>query len=676
MKTLLPAACSLGLGLAVLSAGAADLPAPRPWTDYRVILWTGESAWTSPERAAVFFRRLRELGATHGMVTGDADPAALLRAGVPYYVENSVNRGLCLKWNSRVRDWDRFVTDWARGRAADAFVREYGLFDPEWRRSAAASARAAAVRHAAHAPLAHDLRDEISITMSANPFDYDFSPPTLAAFRDWLRRTHGGLEVLNRAWNTRFSAWEDVRPFSTDEIKNRMASGDAVPRGQPDWQALARLRFDPAAARREPGRWNLAPWCDFRTFLDEAWAGILDDLRRTARAADPATPVGIEGTQMPHPFGGYDLWRLSQVLDWVEPYDIGGSRAIVGSFMEGRPILSTIGEKNGNAARRRLWHLLLEGDRGCIVWWSEDCIDWNTPGCPLTAKGRALAPVLQELTGPLAGLVVRARREWDPLAIHYSQPSIQVDWLIESTVDGRTWHRRFSSYEAGHNRQAAQRVAWLRQLRRAGYSPRFVSTEQIERGDLEKEGWRALVMPGSVALTDREAARLRGFAQAGRTLVYEGEPGTFDGHGVLRSAPVFPPRPDVSDVAIAVSSIPVPVRVAPASSGVVAYRYRLGAARLIALERDANVRMGEDLKLVGGDAAADTPVDVEVAFDPPGFAVDLRSGHRFGRTDRVRLTVDPGCPALLAVTDKALPDGDAVAFLGASGGSGTVPPAR
>lgn len=30
---------------------------------------------------------------------------------------------------------------------------------------------------APHAPLMHDLRDELSTTVSANPFDYDFSPP-------------------------------------------------------------------------------------------------------------------------------------------------------------------------------------------------------------------------------------------------------------------------------------------------------------------------------------------------------------------------------------------------------------------------------------------------------------------------------------------------------------------
>ena len=46
---------------------------------------------------------------------------------------------------------------------------------------------------------------------------------------------------------------------------------------------------------------------------------------------------------------------------------------------------------DANAARRRLWHLLLEGDRGCIVWWSEDCIDWKSDDYALTARAKARA---------------------------------------------------------------------------------------------------------------------------------------------------------------------------------------------------------------------------------------------------------------------------------------------
>src|SRR5262249_43311701 len=150
------------------------------------------------------------------------------------------------------------------------------------------------------------------------------------------------------------------------------------PRGKPDWQAVQQIKFDPAEARKNAGRWNFAPWCDHRTYMDISLASALGDIRAAAREIDPHTPVGIEGTQMPSAFGGYDLWRLSRVLDWIEPYDIGNARAIFGSFMPGKPFLTTVGEPDAKSARRRLWHLLLEGDKGCLVWWSEDCIDWKS----------------------------------------------------------------------------------------------------------------------------------------------------------------------------------------------------------------------------------------------------------------------------------------------------------
>lgn len=95
-----------------------------------------------------------------------------------------------------------------------------------------------------------------------------------------------------------------MKPFTTDQIKNRMASGDAIPRGKPDWQAVQTIKFDPATARQNPTRWNFSPWCDFRTYMDISLAGTLDDLRQAAHALDPRTPVGIEGTQMPSAFGG------------------------------------------------------------------------------------------------------------------------------------------------------------------------------------------------------------------------------------------------------------------------------------------------------------------------------------------------------------------------------------
>src|SRR2546430_17582303 len=89
--------------------------------------------------------------------------------------------------------------------------------------------------HRAPQPLAYDIRDELSTTISANPFDYDFNPITLAAFCEWLKTQYRDLNTLNSQWETTFGRWEDVKPFTTDQIKNRMGSGEGKPGSKADW---------------------------------------------------------------------------------------------------------------------------------------------------------------------------------------------------------------------------------------------------------------------------------------------------------------------------------------------------------------------------------------------------------------------------------------------------------
>ena len=560
-----------------------------------------------------------------------------------------------------------------------------------------------------HHPFAYNIRDELSITTSANPFDYDFSPVTLTAFRKWLRTQYPDLAALNRVWATAFASWEDVRPFSTDQIKNRMASGDALPRGNPDWQALRALRFDPATAFKEPVRWNFAPWADFRTYLDLSLARVLDELRTTAHAADPQTPVGIEGTQMPSAFGGYDLWRLAGALDWVEPYDIGDAREIFGSFMPGKLFLTTVFENNTEQARRRLWHLLLEGDRGCIVWWSEDCIDWKSPDYRLTKKAQALTPALKEMTSPLAKLFLEATPQRDPIAIHYSQPSIQVDWLLESIVDGATWQRRYSSYEAEHNRLLKVRNSWLKAFQDLGYSPRFVSSQEVEDGLLDQGAFRALVLPQSLGLSDKELTAMDRFLQTdpAHVIFADGAPGRFDGHGRIRPPPAL--FKDLSQSSEAESSLTsrtgtirragdiagyeaarvtgtnqldwsrwiggltadwVPEVRVPPEARLRIHHYRLGPARLVAFERNAQYQMSENLRAQDRANSLDASVTFSARFDRPAHVYDLRTSRYLGRTNSLSLTVQPWEPTLLALVDDTLKPGDVVTQLQALASQG------
>lgn len=671
----------------------------RPWNDYRTVMWVGGTAYKQPDKVPLFFQRLREMGINAATVHGSASAQPVVANGFPFYVENIVNRGLCLKFSSNVRDWDAFIRGWMeQGRPEAQLVRDYSFDDPQWRGWARQQMQAVARQHRAQAPFAYDIRDELSTTISANPFDYDFGPAALAGFRVWLKKHYSDLATLNAAWETAFATWDDVRPFTTDQIKARMAGGGAVPRAAPDWAALRRTTFDPAKARADATRWNFAPWADFRTYMDISLAETLDDLRRAAREIDPVTPVGIEGTQMPSAFGGYDLWRLAQVLDWVEPYDIGNAREILGSFMPGKAILTTVFETETRPAQRRLWHLLLEGDRGCVVWWSEDCIDWKSADYALTAKGRALAPVLRELQSPLATLFRRAERETDPVYLVYSQPSIQVDWLLESIGDGATWPRRFSSFEARQNRLAQRRAAWMKLLQDLGYTPQFIAAEKLgELAKLRETSPAALVLSDALALAPAEVAAATTFqaASAGHVVLQDAPAGLFDEHGRLQrsrgpladhSGPeVISARSkggrqemarDIAEfgrkrltpeaagfLAWAGAQVPVPRSVTvPPEMHARIHRYRLGAARLVAFERNIVYHMSEDLKQAGGNEALEQPVEFVARLDAPAHVYDLRMQRYLGHTDRITVALDAWQPSLYAL----LPDkveGDVIAAL-------------
>lgn len=666
------------------------------WTDYRAIMWIGDSAGKHPDKFPLFLQRLREMRINTAMVFGDGDPQPFVDAHFSYYVENMVNRGLCLKWNSNVSDWDAFVTRWAKnGRPDSMLVRDYCLDDAQWLSEATKTMATLVRKNMANRPIAYDIRDELSTTLSANPFDYDFNPITLQKFREWLKTQYASLDALNAEWDTKFASWDEVKPFTTDQIKNRMASGDAIPRGKPDWQAVEKIKFDLVEARKNPVKWNFAPWCDFRTYMDLSLANALGAIRKQARALDPATPVGIEGTQAPSAFGGYDLWRLSQSLDWVEPYDVGNAREIFASFMPGKPIITTVDEKRSTFAPRKLWHFLLEGDRGCIVWWSEDCIDWNSDDLALTPKGKTLAPVLREMTSPLASLFLRAKPVYDPIAILYSQPSIQVDWLIESTQDGSTWPRRFSSYEAANNRMIRMRDGWLMALQDLGYSPRFISSEQIGQGALD--GYRVLVLPDARALSQQEMTAIEHFSTGGGTTFCNGTPGCFDEHGKLRAKPwqyggwpedrmfawndlagekglyenlsgdiaAYPasrftekPAFDVPKaIASSLSTIAKlhPEITVPRELRARIHRYTLGAARLVAIERNIDFQMGENLKPVTGDEPLMRDESSEAKLEHPAHVYDLRSGQYLGYTDHFKFFLDPWRPSLFALLPEKIP---------------------
>ena len=671
MARILIAACALA------HMALAQTPAPpRGWDTYHLIMWsTG-----TPRNFTQWIERLREIGFTAEECSPGREAGPFLSNKFGFYVENLVPELGFL--NTRKPLYDADFQGYTSTRDKQYLLRKPCLNDPEFWDTAKPRVQNLVRPYVSQQPLLYDLRDELSIGSFANPMDYCFGPHTLREFRDWLRTTYGSLEALNQEWEAEFASWEDVVPMTTYEIKDRERA--ALASGKPE---------------------NYAPWADHRAFMDLTFAQSLDRFRGFIRELDSVTPVGIEGTQMPSAWGGYDLWRLSQVVDWVEAYDIAGSREIWRSFLPpATPILSTVFGSDFPHIRQKLWWLLLHGDRGAIVWDDEASrsIQKDAEGLPVTGRGWGLAEVFAELKSA-APRILGLRRLDPPIAIHYSQASIRAHWMFDSREDKNTWPRRFSSYEAIHSRFARVRDSFMRLIEDLGLQYNFVSYQQIENDELLRAGYKVLLLPQSVAMSEQECRRIEAFVRAGGTVIADnmtaamdehcrrlprgqldelfgiqlsnsGDPGIIqrqagDGRAVylnldLRDYGKYrltPPRGDALRELFARllkdAGIEAPIKVLDVDDDspvpcLEVWRYSGDDGQYVALMRNPEFNAAS-LRQAGypDNAEIEKRLRIRVIFDREVKVTDVRTGDAFGPATQMETDLDPWSPVILRLEE-------------------------
>ncbi len=475
----------------------------RGWDTYHVIMWsTGES-----KELPRWFERLREMGCTAEECYRDRDAAPFVQYRFGFYVENLVPELAFL--HARQKLYDEDFQGYTTTRDERFLTRKPCFDDPAFWEEAKRNLQRLVRPFVAHQPLLYNLRDELSIGSFTSPMDYCFCPHTLREFRKWLQQQYASLDALNQEWETKFTGWDEVMPLTTYESK-------------------AQERAALAAGRLE----NYASWADHRAFMDFSFAQAIDRLRSFIHELDATTPVGIEGTQMPSAWGGYDLWQLAKAVDWIEPYDIANSREILRSFLpQAAPVLGTISGNDFPRIRRLLWWRLLQGDRGLIIWDDEKSrsVEKTKDDQPLTERGKGLATLFPELKAT-APILLNLERVDDRIAIHYSQASIRAHWMFDSREDGDNWPRRRYDHEAYHGRFARVRDSFVRVVEDLGLQSNFVSYEQIEGGELLNGGYKVLVLPQSVAMSKKECQQIEAFVRAGGTLIADNMTATMDEH--------------------------------------------------------------------------------------------------------------------------------------------------
>ncbi len=475
---------------------------------HEVIVWT----YTDDARRPRLPRVIEELGARGLSIGLETDPAPFAKAGLSWYAGHAAGKGsLDLRERDLRGPWERFAADVATPWPAEAArARPHCLRSEDVRAGMMRRTLESAKRARASGAVAISLADEPSMSVRANPTDWCLCDDCVVAFRRATRdRLDGDLQALNAQWGMSYSRWDDVRPWTTTQMRRR-----CLP--------------------RDPEDWNLAPWMATRRFQDATFEETLRVLTDAARTAAPDVPVGVTGTQAPGAFGGFDYRRLTGVCDFLEPYDIGLALPVARDLGGARTLLAQTvfpADESRGLEKLRLWRGVARGARMSIVWSSQDAFDYPDGASPrLSAYGKRIAPELRLLSadGGLGARLAAARPLDGAVRIVVSQPSLAVRWMLDSRVDKDTWPRRFGSYEASNSSAIASRDAAWRAL--AQRAPRFVDARDLsEPGALD--GVRLVVLPDVLCLSPDEVRALRTFAEQGGSVVADISPGGFDTEG-------------------------------------------------------------------------------------------------------------------------------------------------
>jgi hypothetical protein len=373
-------------------------------------------------------------------------------------------------------------------------IRDPDLADDAWLEKLRDVLRSGLEKFQPFRPLAWYLADESSLTAYGDPLDLSWSEPTLAKFRIWLKGQYASLGALNEEWGAQFARWDDVLPLTTAEAQ---AKG------------------------------NYAGWMDHRTFMEEVFAHALQVAAETVKQEDPGGRPSISGTQVPGPSNALNWYRLDQIVDYLQPYSDGDQDELHRTMRPGLILTGFTGyERHGRVLRHELWHRLFHGHIGASLFWHYTVLNADLS---LTEQGRDLGETINEFrTEGLALLLRGAERENCGIAVHYSLLSVRGQWITDGHIqphevsDGNATSAHLKRFHAN-------RTAWLRALEDAGYQYDFLTTEQIEAGKLA--GYKVLILPDSIALSDSETAAMRKFVEGGGLLLSDAETGLMDGHG-------------------------------------------------------------------------------------------------------------------------------------------------
>lgn len=460
----------------------------REWRDYEVLMpWYGPRSY-QPWIPAVD-EQFRRIG-----ITTLASPERNFKLMVSSHLP-----GFGIYWYRRDKYLERKAL-YAKTGDKKYLTRDVVLQSPDFEAGLRRQLEKAVRPLAALKPLAYYLADESSLTCYTDPFDVDWAPEALAGFRTWLLREYGSLEELNRAWGTSFRDWDAVVPMT-------------------------------AAEAQKHG--NYAPWADHRAYMEEEFVQAFAKARNLLKAMDPEARASISGTQIPTAHNGCNWYAIDQHLDYLQPYSGGNQDPMHYLFNPNMVITGFTGYGlTGQEAQYQQWERLFYGHSGASIFWHYTLMN---PDLTLSEQGKALAEAFGRLQSGIARVFMNSRVREDGVAIHFSMASIRGAWITDGVITGEMVNVLRSSQNFAELMK--RRAAWVRELERQGLMFRFLATPEIESGALAR--YRVLILPYSIAISDREAREIEQFLERGGRVYADEHTGRMDERCRWRPRPLW-----------------------------------------------------------------------------------------------------------------------------------------
>ncbi len=462
-------------------------------------------------------------------------------------------------------------------------------------------------------PVSYDFADESGLTLWENSYDFCFAPATLNAFREALKKRYGSLDKLNAEWGSDFSAWENVEPMTTPEMRKKLKKSR-----------------------------NYAAWAEFRDFMDETFSSWHRKVSEEARKCGITVPFDISGTFPDNAYNGLQWYRWAPFIDQASLYHGNNQEELMRSFAK-KGFRATPWFGYGNAGKGvfyQIWHDAMLFRRGGASYYSTRSI--MRPDYTLDRPAKDFEEATRDLRNGVGELLNIAENPVPDVLIHFSQASIFAAAAEERLPE-------FFGIRKG----------WVKLLNDSKLTFRFIAYADIEKGALMNQPCRTLILPDSIAMSAKEAEEIRKFAMAGGRVIASGNTAIMNekcrllpsGHALGKCPTVFrmenPGNYPFSPRTEAIRRKIAPALPAPALkiSG------EFGACRVF----PGNFRNGGKLIGIVRESEVRGESRLEIALPGKHYWYDVRKFKLLSHSDKQKVNLKPGEAVLLAAYKEKLP---------------------